>query len=272
MLDELRPPPLAPPAPWQPSRMDRQARAELRKLAKAQQRLLPQVPPCVPGFEIVFEYRPSYFATGDYYDFPERPDGKPAVFIGDGSGHGPTASMIMAMMRALLRTHRALHTQPGPTLDVFGNLLRSLIPSDLFMTGLYLLFEGGDRVSWAAAGQHPPLRIERCGTIPYVDPALVDVPLGIHVDEPVHYSTVTWDLEPGERLLLYTDGLYESYNPHGEKFGRKGLESYVGEARELPLAELVPGLVERVEEHLEGAEFEDDFTVIGIERTVASSE
>jgi sigma-B regulation protein RsbU (phosphoserine phosphatase) len=135
------------------------------------------------------------------------------------------------------------------------------------MTGLYLLFEDGGRVSWAAAGQHPPLLLKRCGTIPHVDPSLVDVPLGIHVDEPVHYTTVTWEIEVGERLLLYTDGLYEAYNPLGEKFGRTGLEAYLRDARALALTELVQGLIERVEDHLEGGEFEDDFTIIGIERT-----
>ena len=72
--------------------------------------------------------------TGDYYDFFDRQDGRAGVFIGDGSGHGPSACMLMATMRALLRTHPALHGLPGATLAAAGVMFRELIPSDSFMT------------------------------------------------------------------------------------------------------------------------------------------
>src|SRR5258708_33750670 len=94
---------------------DQYARRELNKLAKAQQRLLAESAPEIPGFKAVLKYRPAYFATGDYYDFFERADGKTGVFIGDGSGHGPSACILMATMRALLRTHPSLHEEPGAT-------------------------------------------------------------------------------------------------------------------------------------------------------------
>ena len=112
---------------------DQYAQRELTKLAKAQQRLLVDAAPVIPGYEAVLRYRPAYFATGDYYDFFQRADDATGVFVGDGSGHGPSACMLMATMRALLRTHPSLHAQPGATLAQAGAMFRELIPSDSFM-------------------------------------------------------------------------------------------------------------------------------------------
>jgi len=250
--------------------VDQYARRELNKLAKAQQRLLAEHAPEIPGYRAVLKYRPAYFATGDYHDFFERPDGSAAIFIGDGSGHGPSACMLMATMRALLRTHPALHGEPGETLAAAGAMFRDLIPSDSFMTGLYVLLE--DRgISWAAAGHHPPVRIQPDGTIPPSDFDQGGLPLGIHADGLVSYETVRWPLAPGERLLLFTDGLYEAQNRDGVKFGRERLEESLRQSLGRPLQEMVDGILERVSRHLHGAEFEDDFTLIGIEKFARQS-
>ena len=240
------------------------ARRELRKLAKAQQRLLLETAPPIPGYDVVLKYRPSYVATGDYYDFFERPDGKNAVFIGDGSGHGPSACMLMATMRALLRTHPHLHRDAGTTLTATGAMFRELIPSDMFMTAVYLILGDGE-VIWSAAGHHPPLRMAPDGEIRPSDLDQGDVPLGIHVDFPVNYASVRWSIEPGERLLLFTDGLYEAQNRDGEKFGRDRLVRCMSDSRNRPLGWMVQSILDRVSSHLEGADFEDDFTIIGIE-------
>ncbi len=246
---------------------DQLARDELRKLAKAQQRLLPKEAPRIAGFDVHLAFRPAFIATGDYYDFFLRPDGRFALFIGDGSGHGPSACMLMAMMRAMLHTHPDLHRDAGGTLALTSKMFEQLIPSDMFMTGLYLIFddEKGE-VEWAAAGQHPPLRLKANGSLPPVDLDLGDIPLGIHCDSEYRYQSVNCRLEPGERLLLFTDGLYESQNRFGEKLGRCRLDSYLKETRPIPLKEMVDGLVTMAASYIEGADFEDDFTIIGLER------
>jgi sigma-B regulation protein RsbU (phosphoserine phosphatase) len=241
------------------------ARRELKKLSKAQLRLLPDAAPAVPGYRLVLRYRPAYFAGGDYYDFFHRPDGRTGVFVGDGSGHGPGACMLMATMRAVLRTHPELHGEPGPTLTAAGAWFRDLVPSDAFMTGVYLLLGEGGRVGWAAAGHHPPLRLGPGGDVPETDLDGGEVPLGIHVDHRVEYATVEWQLAPGERLLVFTDGLYEAQNRDGEKFGRERLEECLREGRDRPLPAMVQGILGRVADHLEGADFEDDFTLVAVE-------
>jgi sigma-B regulation protein RsbU (phosphoserine phosphatase) len=242
------------------------AENELLKLAKVQQRLLPRYAPPVAGYELALAYRPSYLATGDYYDFFPRADGRTGVFVGDGSGHGPSACMLMATMRTILRTHPLMHQTPGATLTFAGSLFRSLIPSDMFMTGVYLLLGPDGEVGWSAAGHHPPLWADRGGELARIDLSTVEVPLGTPTESDVTYQSVGWRLKPGDRLLLFTDGLYESRSRTGESYGRQRLLDYFRSSTVLPVADMVRGLVDAVGDHLRGADFEDDFTVLGVER------
>jgi phosphoserine phosphatase RsbU/P len=249
-----------------PMDADEQAHRELRRLAKAQQKLLAQTAPAIPGYEAVLAYRPASVVTGDYYDFFPLANNAWGVFIGDGSGHGPAACMVMAMMRTILRTHPEIHGEPGDTLGAAGLMLRDLIPSDLFMTGLYLRLESSGRMTWAAAGHHPPLRLLPDGSIPPCDLDVGDVPLGLHTEHTVRYETIEWNLQPGERLLLFTDGLFEAQNRDNLMLGRGPLEACLRETMGRSVTALVRCVLHRAEEHLAGADFEDDFTVIGIER------
>jgi sigma-B regulation protein RsbU (phosphoserine phosphatase) len=234
------------------------------KLCNLQRRILPQVPPAVSGYRLQFAYRPAFIVTGDYHDFFRRPDGQTAVFVGDGSGHGPAASMLMAVMRTLLHTHD-LHRDPGATLSRAGHLFHMLIPSDLFMTGVYVVLGAVGSVSWAAGGHHPPLWLNRRGVLHDVDDlASVGPVLGIGHER---YETVEWSVDVGDRLLLFTDGLWDARSRQGEPFGRERVADYFSNTLDRDLTEVVNGLVSRVTAHLKGAEFEDDFTILAIERT-----
>jgi serine phosphatase RsbU (regulator of sigma subunit) len=245
-----------------PVRFD--ASRELSKLANAQRRLLPQRAPEIRGYELVLAYRPAYVATGDYHDFFHRPDGGMAAFVGDGSGHGPAACMLVATMRTILRTYPDRQADPGTTLTFAGRTFSALTSSAEFMTGVSLVLEGEGRVAWASAGHDPPLRVSRSGQVAAVDLTPVGLPLGIEPGEV--YQTVRWQLEPGERLLLFTDGLVEATGRKGEMFGRARLVSEVSGLSHVSLQEMVRELVVRTAEHCDGIGFADDFTILGVER------
>ena len=268
------PPPAGPSGqgePWEgdagasPSRSpDPEDRAAWVKLCNLQRRILPQEPPAVPGFRLRLAYRPAFVVTGDYHDFFARPDGRTAAFLGDGSGHGPAASMLMAIMRTILRVRDEVHREPGRTLADAGRHFHDLIPSDLFMTGVYLLFGDDGWVSWAAAGHHPPVWVARSGVPAPTDFTVIGPVLGL--DPGADYPTVRWRLAPRDRMILFTDGLYEARNRAGEPFNRHRVWQYLQVTMDDPLEQVVGGLVGAVRRHLEGAEFEDDFTILAVER------
>jgi sigma-B regulation protein RsbU (phosphoserine phosphatase) len=172
--------------------------------------------------------------------------------------------MLTAAMRAILWTHPELHGEPGRTLAAANRLFHTLTPPDLFMTGLYLLLGDGGRVSWASAGHDPPLRVNHLGDVVPADLAAVGFPLGIDPDE--GYETVSWELSLGERLLVFTDGLVEARGRDGEPFGRLRLRSLLPELAHLPLEGLVREVVARAAGRMASAEWDDDFTVVGVER------
>jgi serine phosphatase RsbU (regulator of sigma subunit) len=240
------------------------ARRELEILAAAQRRLLPQAAPGFPGWELCLAYRPARAVTGDYHDFFSRPDGRLAVFVGDGSGHGAAASLLTTTMRALLHTHAGLHREPGATLAGVAPLFHALTDVDRFMTGVYLLLGDEGRVSWASAGHDPPLRISAHGEVAPADLGPVGLPLGMSAA--VAYDTVYWQLRRGERLLLFTDGLVEARREDGETFGRRRLHAVFAGLPGVPLPELVRRLIARVEAHQGSGPFEDDFTIVVVER------
>jgi serine phosphatase RsbU (regulator of sigma subunit) len=229
-----------------------------------QRRILPAVAPAIPGYHQVLAYRPAFVVTGDYHDFFHRANGSHAVFIGDGSGHGPAASMLMAMMRTILHTHPEIHRDPGETLTAAGRMFNQLLPTDLFMTGVYLLLSDGGHVAWASAGHHPPVLVTRAGQRLPDDFGPVGHVLGF--DSPDAYTTITWQLNSGDRLLLFTDGLWDARSHTGEQYGRHRLFEHWTRLLNQPLEQAVAGLVAEVASFLEGTDFEDDFTVVAIER------
>lgn len=256
-----RPPTARGPWPWDDG--DTLDREVWSKLADLQRHLLARTAPPVPGYELKLLYRPSFVVTGDYHDFFPRPDGSMGTFVGDGSGHGPPASTLTAIMLTILRTHN-IHTDPGGTLARAGALFHKLIPADLFMTGVYLLLEPEGRIQWASAGHHPPLHVTRRGTVTPIDLTVQGPALGPAPRKP--YVTVRAQLEPGDRVLLFTDGLSEARNPQGEEFSRFRIGQHMQYTMDDPLAEAIEGLVDAVRNHLKAAPFDDDFTVLGVER------
>jgi sigma-B regulation protein RsbU (phosphoserine phosphatase) len=239
---------------------------ELENLRVAQTRLLPQAAPDLPGYRLAFCYRPFYFATGDYHDFFPISGGRLAVFIGDSTGHGPSACMLVATMRTLLRTHPEVHGDPAQALSQLNQLFHTLIPPDLFMTAVYLVLEPGGSVKWAAAGQHPPLGLTPDGTMLPGNMQAGGLPLGI--DSAERYHSVACQLKPGDRLLVFTDGLFEAADRHGNILGVERLQSLFAElsAESKSIDSLAQGLVDRVKDYMAGSDFGDDFTLLGVER------
>lgn len=199
-----------------------QVRDELEVARQLQHDLLPHRAPEVPGYEFAFSYRSANTVGGDYYEFLHLPDGRLAMAIGDASGHGIAAAMLMAVSGTTLRL--AVDTDPSPV-AVAGMLNRALVRTGgrrAFLTLFYALLEpASGRFDYVCAGH--PFPLLRRGDGQLVKLGSGSFPLGLR---PGLELTPGRDrIQPGDLLLLYTDGIPEAIGEEGEAFGFERLQS-----------------------------------------------
>ena len=184
---------------------------ELKVVGRIQRDLLPRELPKIDGFEMAADYRTSARAGGDYYDFFPIDDVKSGwgLFIADVSGHGTPAAVLMAITHAIAHAQPGTHTPPDVLLDYLNRqLATSYTRNGTFVTAFYAVLDPSKRtLTYSMAGHNPP-RLVRDGKriIPLDKNGAL--PLGIIGEQTYGLSTV--QLEPGDLLLLYTDGITEA--------------------------------------------------------------
>lgn len=200
------------------------SRDELEVARQLQRDLLPRASPPLPGYEFAFSYRAANTIGGDYYHFLPVHDGRVALLVGDASGHGMAAGLLMAISDTTL--HIALETDPSPP-AVAALLNRTLARTGgtrAFMSLFYgLLDPVSGRLDYVCAGHPFPLlrraegELLRLGSGSY--------PLGLR--EELHLVAETVEIGAGDLLVLYTDGFPEAVDKDGESFGFGRLEQAV---------------------------------------------
>ncbi len=197
-------------------------------IAALQQSLLPDHLPEIPGVKFAVSYEPSESAGGDYYGFRELDDGRIGMMIADVSGHGPSAAVVMAMLRTALSAFRLINRPVESIVSDLNRLLNSNLKDGTFVTAIFIAFDTkSGKVQLANAGHCHPLIQRNDGTIE----RLVlngGPPLGVLPDIPVFISEIS--MHQGDSLILYTDGLIEAFNPDGEQFGIEGIEQAVSKS------------------------------------------
>jgi sigma-B regulation protein RsbU (phosphoserine phosphatase) len=198
---------------------------EFATVGEIQRSLLPAVLPEIPTMQLAAHYQPSKRAGGDYYDFFPLPDGRWGIFIADVSGHGTPSAVLMAV------THCIAHTFPGPAIPpakVLDYINRHLAASytdrnGSFVTAFYGIYDPARRcLTYSCAGHNPP-RLKRCrdGSLLILN-GTNGLPLGITRDE--SYSQAEQQLDIGDQIIFYTDGVTEAYSPGGDMFGTERLD------------------------------------------------
>lgn len=198
-----------------------QLRAELEVARSLQLAILPSTFPATPGCTGAARMIPASTMGGDFYDYIELPDGQIGLVIADVSGHGVPAAFFMAVARTNLRELAVRHADPGECLAQANDALCAQNPLDLFVTVFYCMLEPKTGVLRYANGGHNP---------PYVRHAHGPVEtlsgpggLVLGVMSGARYATHTVQLLPGDRLILYTDGVTEAFNPAEEAYGTQRL-------------------------------------------------
>lgn len=235
---------------------------EMKTVGDIQRALLPAELPKIPSLDLAAYYQPAQRAGGDYYDFFPLPDGKWGIFIADVSGHGTPAAVLMAVTHCIAHTHPGPAMPPGKVLDYLNHHLATRYAglSSTFVTAFYGIYDPANRLlSYARAGHNPP-RLKRCqdGTLLSLDRA-GGLPLGIFPES--DYQESRQQLQQGDQLIFYTDGITEAHNVAGELFGTGRLDHELENCSLLAKA-LLESVLDAVERFSAGRPADDDRTII----------
>ena len=253
-------------------------RREIEHIAQIQRALLPAAIPRIPGLSIGVHYETFDQAGGDMYALrPLRPlpGGAPVgdaccdacgpwgILIADVSGHGPAAAVVMAMMQAIFDAYPREPEGPAEVLEHANRHLFAKRIEHQFVTALFAIYDPGTRrLTYARAGHNPPVWMRPAQGGGW-DMAHLDrvggIPLGILED--VSYEEASIDLEPGQTLLLYTDGITEAASPAGDMFGVAGIEASLTECTGEPEC-AITHITETLKKHEDEVRPDDDQTIV----------
>jgi serine phosphatase RsbU (regulator of sigma subunit) len=235
---------------------------ELHVARQIQQASLPEAVPALVGWDISPNYRPAREVGGDFYDFLELEDGRLGLVVGDATGKGVPAALVMSTTCGMLRAvTQASDYSPGEVLQRVNEALATRIPANMFVTCFYgVLDPKSGSFAYANAGHDLPY-VRRGGDAEEL--MARGMPLGLMPG--MTYEEKEIELEAGEAALFYSDGLVEAHNPEGEMFGFPRLQTLVAEhAKGEPLVDF---LMEELYSFTgERWEQEDDITLVTLQR------
>ena len=240
---------------------------ELALASEIQQRFQPTAPPQVEGYELQGISFPCYEIGGDYYDFIEREDGRLVIALGDVSGKGTAAALLMSSLHAAVHAQAGSHDSLVSTISAVNRYLADNIPANRFVTLFYAELDPvSGALSFLNAGHNPPLIVHSAGTVEQL--ASGGLPLGIKRD--ADYREGRTQLQPGDVLVVYSDGVTEAVSPTGEEFGATRLYEVVSRNIEASAA----GIRDRIESSLtkfaQGTSAADDITLVIVKRQAES--
>jgi serine phosphatase RsbU (regulator of sigma subunit)/predicted ester cyclase len=238
---------------------------ELEVARSIQQASLPEEVPELEGWQISPYYQPAREVGGDFYDFHLLPEGKLGLVIGDATGKGVPAALVMSTTCGMLQsTARALGSpSPGEVLAQVNETLLARVPTNMFVTCFYAILEPeSGSLRYANAGHDPP-HVRRSDDNAEELRAR-GMPLGLMAG--MGYEEEVASLSEGESVLFYSDGLVEAHDPQGQMFGFPRLRTLVAKhGEESSLGEF---LMEELYSFVgEGWEQEDDITLLTLRRS-----
>src|ERR687897_819062 len=239
---------------------------EMRVARRIQQASLPEEVPDLEGWQITPYYQPAREVGGDFYDFHLLPEGRLGLVVGDATGKGVPAALVMSTTCGMLRLAAQSHTSPAEMLQRVNEALFPYIPPNMFVTCFYAILDHQSAsLTYANAGHDLPY-LHRDGDCEELRAR--GMPLGLMPG--MGYEEKETILEAGESALFYSDGLVEAHDPKGEMFGFPRLRVLVAEhGEERTLGKF---LLEELYSFVgESWEQEDDITLLPLRRSSARS-
>jgi sigma-B regulation protein RsbU (phosphoserine phosphatase) len=239
---------------------------ELKTASGIQRRLLPAAPAGIDGFTFVGRNQPCRTVSGDYYDFAIRPDGKVYFVIGDVSGKGVTAGLMMAGLQVAFRIFSKSDPDPATLVTQLNVALKENLPQSKFVT-LFLgrLDTTTGRIEYVNAGHTPPLLLSKTGAV-----ELNESDLLLGVIARAEFTNRELQLAPGDSLVLFTDGVTEARDTDGNDLGSNVIGNALAKLHGADADTLSRAVNETVLNHVGDAEnLDDDVTLLIVSRSAA---
>lgn len=243
---------------------------DLRLASSIQRYLLPENLPQTDSLEFAVKYLPQQFIGGDFYDFFKLPHGKIGVVIGDVSGKGIPAAILMALCQTKLRYIAMSGKSPAQTLCLLNSEMVHAMRSDMFITIIYLVIDPkSGEAKFARAGHEPPL-LARADSDEAAQPLKSSgMALGMVSEELFDevMEDASFKMNSGDVLVLYTDGLTEAANPEGGEFTAKKLAQTISTLRSRNANDLNDEIIKSVESFMgPGNKYGDDLTLLTVKK------
>ena len=233
---------------------------EIEEARAIQIGFLPKEIPQIPGYEIAGAWQPARIVGGDYYDVFAFGENALGLCIADVAGKGMPAALLMSNLQAAVRGLASDSLSPEILCERLNSLICRSIASDRFITFFYAHLDGGSgQLCYANAGHNAPIIAHRDGTHDRLDQG--GGVLGIFQSQ--NYVAGTHTLTPGDRVLLFTDGLTEACGADGDEFGDARLIRLLQENRETGAEQLQKTILDAVGQFCSG-NWQDDATLIAI--------
>ena len=237
--------------------------ADLELSQKVQRALLPNDVPSLATLEIAAFSQPAHIVGGDYFDFVRMRDGSHAIVIADVMGKGMSASLLMASLQASLRIIAPEASAPAEIAARLNHLFCNNIRLTKFVTFFIARYdEPTGRLTYCNAGHNPPLVLRGGTVVEQLLPTGAAIGLVEHAD----FTENEIVLRSGDIVLMYTDGVVESWNPGQELFGQDRLEKCLRESGALPAQRIIYALRNRLQSFTAAAPLTDDTTIVVIRR------
>lgn len=236
---------------------------EMRLTRKIQLNLLPKELPIIQGYEIIASSIPAKEVGGDYYDFIELPNNKLAFCLGDITGKGLPAAMLMSNLQATLRGQILNNTKPCECITNANRLLYYSTEPDKFATLFYgVLDHKNDTISYCNAGHDNPIIVSQISNTKFIKTG--GLLMGAIAEST--YEEDELKLNSGDLVVVFSDGITEAMNENNEVFSLEKLNEIVKENAELSANELHDTIYNAVKTHAQNAEQSDDITLLIIKK------
>jgi sigma-B regulation protein RsbU (phosphoserine phosphatase) len=235
--------------------------SELAIAREIQTSSLPVSSPVLSSLRIAAAYQPMTAVAGDFYDFIPVDENRAGFLVADVSGHGVPAALIAAMLKVALKSVVSCADDPAEVLRGLNRIISGQLHSQ-FVSASYLWLNSAEGKALYSAAGHPPLLRWRAGKLDSIESnGLI---FGV-IPEP-DFPVFSMNIEPGDRFLLYTDGVVEPENDRGEAFGDSMLEQIVRNNESQPPSQLVEALLSGIRRWQPAAmQQQDDITLIVID-------